>query len=1224
MKKNEEATNPESELIGSFENLSKHSERLLADINSLNQQVDDLAKHLPIYLADVHFFTPDEYEKAAQDATDFERETVERLEELDKKRTEILYAWENLAAETVAKYENVSLLHGGSLLQLGNYPLHELSKKRNLAHFPTLKVGLIKKLIGSDHRQAQLQLDSHKAVLAEILEEYKKIKSTDDKGAGTSKEDVADLAKKIKDGVRKNIFKIIDQNMGVVEGKMAELSELAKDEKFLDQIDEEVHERMIKPIIEFARGDQDTTRDQLLVEWEKSLVALLKHGLNESLPKDDPEDKLLPQPARNYGERQRLYQEAIRKTYPRDPYESWKSANPEDDSRHSRIDRVDLELRFDANNSPQAQTTNIVTFFSEWRANNDFTQKIKPFDRPGLNVDLTKRKLEAKQKTNGWQEYPGTLVERLAGLKRWHVIKVNPDFVSRTSQAERDEFEDYLIELLVEKVIRPGGTESSSGTSAAHLIDDLNNVRALPYLLEHILYTGAGHTNREVYGVIKEMAQSDAGGELIKKMTGVQKELFAQIRDKESILHRESHNHGYSEPSYLSQGEFFLAKTKLYHLFSAEKTGVWDLPQNNQFINGRLDQDEVLEILKANEAEVKKIVEDSQETAPWWTINGLTEALSSDTEFVKRLSLSLLDKHDEAREKKLDHFLSHKKVTTSHQARSTFLQGILTLRTFKSEGKKTLSTLLDRYEGTKDDPIRIRKLLRYIEILTRFNAYEMDYDPEKSLVEIDNELKKISENLTKHKDDKKELRKRRHDAQTNLKILNDSEERGLTHDEMVTHYEREIAGIEQALEKGQTKFGPQEEKEKELKKSRQNHEKGGGSLIGLLDYFQNKMANLLTEKLKVASHVADKLASEIDYYFESGLIDIYTTLLLSYEAKKTMTPQLTLKEIISQITTNNFIKWKYSHEKAEIQIGFLGDKKQTWQNNIKPVEMEASPDEEATIEYQKNQASKLLKDAELHLAESDSISKTKIEEKMKGIQKILNESPFVLKNLYSLVDNTINICKNAGLNQVSLDLEQLLIPFKIKEVGNIIADEFDDPVRLLKMGTEPTETCQSWKRGQYNECLLGYVADANKKGLNIKDSDNGRVLLRGVERITTSKKTHDDKSPQDTLFLEPPYSALDHPTIGAAYAKLVFNKAEAMTAVIQISTAASGWTTQLKESLVKEASARGMIIEPNVTRHLYLAPSINEFEYSDSLGGKITAHGEYQEQPLIMEFRKVA
>jgi hypothetical protein len=207
-------------------------------------------------------------------------------------------------------------------------------------------------------------------------------------------------------------------------------------------------------------------------------------------------------------------------------------------------------------------------------------------------------------------------------------------------------------------------------------------------------------------------------------------------------------------------------------------------------------------------------------------------------------------------------------------------------------------------------------------------------------------------------------------------------------------------------------------------------------------------------------------------------------------------------------------------------------------------------------------------------------------------------------------------------DEVERDLLEIRKIFSLEEVETARAYETDDPLELLKVGVEPQETCQSWRSGSYNECLLSYVADGNKKVLNVRDG-KGELVARSVIKLTKQKEVddHEGATERPTILVENPYGPSLNDVILRAYARLLFSKAESMGGISV--TLGSEFDENKMKILTEEAAKLGYAPSESRNLEVYIPRSANKYEYSDALGGAVSYFDTYH-QTKTVTFEKAA
>ena len=199
--------------------------------------------------------------------------------------------------------------------------------------------------------------------------------------------------------------------------------------------------------------------------------------------------------------------------------------------------------------------------------------------------------------------------------------------------------------------------------------------------------------------------------------------------------------------------------------------------------------------------------------------------------------------------------------------------------------------------------------------------------------------------------------------------------------------------------------------------------------------------------------------------------------------------------------------------------------------------------------------------------------------------------------------------------------------------GDTEIGERDDFFSTMLLGTQPQQTCLSYRGGAYSSCLLACF-DSNKKVLYAEKE--GRIVGRACIRLTkcclngagenckgpagklsfVDLETAPEKRHQGerlALFLEHPYSSglnlEDELQMKTLFVKLVRQKAEMLGALLVL-------------SLDYRAAATGDFAQTSL--HLYISASKAGGQYLDSLGGKaeVSSEGSYKKNTFLVEQAK--
>lgn len=1178
--KEQEVTNIEQEFAPEQERMLERGRALIESLDNLNSALDDVKSNVTETIDSAPDFDEGMFDVIQAEIDKSLEELESQLEAIEEERAQLLADWETLAISTFSTHEGVSVPDISIVIESdidGKDKLNALSQTLTQKQDHLEAVNVVRRKLSRAHKQAVSQLEGHMRVMQMIREAHAELSLTSDWAITDKRKKRVNTHNQLVEGVRDRLDReMYDRTQEIIEEKEA-MYAVADDTNVHERIETSLALETIDPVIEYARGEFPTPeRDELLAKLKKALQDMYSHKWEEKIPKENIEPDLGDDQYTTYRKKVRNLVSKIKKTYVWDD-SSYGYLDSEASMRRTALDDAVNKVSGDATINPRDHTSNFIKMFADWRANKKFDSKVATLERPSVDAE---RHYHDMDLTMSDRMDSGTILLNHTKYKinRWNLLKNDPSFMAEASDDEIDGFERFVIEKIVHEVLHAGGATSDAGSDVPPILENLGRPDSIPILLDHIRYFGQGGTSVQAYGAMQRLAYEPASLEYIDEaMNPVDRALMHQVIDHDSILNRihggDLKSYNLEKVHHISKGELMLARAKLVELFSdsTQYSKQLRISEARAFWGGQMPDTDAVKLLMTKRELVEDRVRETADYSPWWTISGLTEALAHNPKFTESLAQELLVDEPEHQDK-MKALLGHKKVTRSAQNKSAILNGVLLFRAKGDLGREMLGEVMAGYQGTKDDPSRVRKLFRSFEILDRFDSLTFDYDVSEKLQAIEDEERKL--NALSPTQDKHEKKKRR---------------------QKTRHL---------ALQK-----------------------KNLMGLSGMVDHYTRRAGELVSDRLKLESDTSEKLISNLDRHVESGLIDIATTLLATLEAKKVEEPKVVLQNVVAGVVEGNFREWKYTHNASEKQISFLDDeKKETWIQNIEPVTLEQ---EELTEEQEKEQkiatAKSLLRDVRSHLSDEeymvdDPDELVELKSKLDTIDGLLDNPDSEIDDIYDVVRSAESQATSLRLRQVASDLTEVMRSFTAKMIsGKLTAEEFDDPLRLIKMGTEPTETCQSWKKGLFSECLLAYVADANKKGINVIDEEK-IVRLRAVERITESRLQGeiDESANRTTLFLEPPYLLTGSPEVFKAFAELVFNKAEAMGAVVQLSSAKWG---ALLEDMQRVAESRGYTMDFDVIRQIRLAPSINKMEYSDSFEGKIEAYNQYKEHKVV-EFRK--
>jgi len=365
-------------------------------------------------------------------------------------------------------------------------------------------------------------------------------------------------------------------------------------------------------------------------------------------------------------------------------------------------------------------------------------------------------------------------------------------------------------------------------------------------------------------------------------------------------------------------------------------------------------------------------------------------------------------------------------------------------------------------------------------------------------------------------------------------------------------------------------------------------------LKGIEDTMRQKVVEAACRRLELPQEYRDKIENNLEELLKGGLFEIVPLLASKYEGNNETEVKNLLRTITVHIIKGDFKSWRYSHERSEAQLaGITNKQKEFWKANIEPVtiHIELTEDEKGRREDELKAAQEIIRNAKEHIldsqpnfdfsrekAQSLAVEARELTEQIKSaalenkkeqliIEKRRVQAEAILISIILEIENATPQLftrdkiltqarklreKIAELNLplAGLDIEQIEKIFTVGDIKSVTAFESDDALTLLKVGVEPQETCQSWRNGSYNECLLAYVADSNKKVFNVADG-KGRVVARSVIKLTNQRERNDSKATQrKTLLVERPYSLLPNAEVYRAFARALLTKAQGLNASI--------------------------------------------------------------------------
>jgi len=878
---------------------------------------------------------------------------------------------------------------------------------------------------------------------------------------------------------------------------------------------------------------------------------------------------------------------------------------------------------------------------------------INPYSDGWITIDLEQEILDLNK-------LPTDDFERLKGMERWPIVK---KFTRSPSLIPKEIFsrvEKVIIQRLFEEQLFPGGRESWDGTDAAGKIDCIGNPEALPLMLRHIEASGSGHTNVKIAYIMKRMMKESDPTELkqvLQSLPRSKRILLETLADENSYMSRFENLNSPFNICYLLQNGERTNKQEIYTKL-LEDSGSSE-KELREFYNLSGDKKILLERLKkvaelAGEDKKTVILNYFQELTYYVGPHNpdslkIIDELAEDLEIPKsNLLVRCVDKFENPPKnqtlKKIvspkdrdyssfplslakdkislgDKFLEilakiykTKSLQSSALEREFYIEGLIMLKG-KENGKAVLETLLGAYSGTKKDPSRMRRVFQLLSTLDSFGEYDFVVP---SQDEIDRATQEITElqdqySQTQNKAEKKIIKNR-------IETLN-SDLQNLT------------------------------------------------GLKGIEDAMKQKVVEVACRRLELPQEYRDKIKNNLDELLKSGVFEIVPSLAGKYEGKNETEVQNLLRTITTHIIEGDFKSWRYAHERSEVQLaGLTEEQKEFWKATVEPItiDIELPEGEKGRRADELKAVQEIIRNAKEHILYSrpnfdfskerartlatkvseltEKIKSASSEEEKKrltlekttvqaeatlinGVLEIENASTrsFTRERMLTQARELRERITELNLPLAGLDIEQIEKVFTVGDIKSVTAYESDDALSLLKVGVEPQETCQSWRNGVFNECLLAYVADSNKKVLNVADGE-GRVVARSIIKLTNQREENDfeSKTQRTTLLIEKPYSLLPNIEVYRAFFRALLIKAQGLEASITFGKSSQGADGVERQSFdeatlqIFEEEARAFGYGMNEGRlDVFIPHSLNKYEYSDTLGGKISWFNRYQQLETI-------
>lgn len=735
-----------------------------------------------------------------------------------------------------------------------------------------------------------------------------------------------------------------------------------------------------------------------------------------------------------------------------------------------------------------------------------------------------------------------------------------------------------LYDLISGRLFRDlyaGGRESWSGTASSNIFSVLRDPRAIPGLIEHLQQFGSGHTSNSVVYTIKEIVENPLSREdldrVVAETGGVKGRILREwfLEPEEWVQKLDGYGISgiaQSPGQYFARGELAKLAKKMAGEkgieFAKDKYG----SDAYYYFFAGINFDEsfgtqqIEKLLLEDLGQVAEVVARSK-LATWRVdMPQIFSALVNprDGNYFYFPHLVVTESLGLAPEAvaKLEKLYATVDLRRGAHDRTLFAEGILFLSS-KDNGREIMEGILAASTGASRDPARIREIFRMMETLDSFGAF--DFSPKGTLTEISSDLR-------------------------------------------------------------------------------------------------GKVIESARQRMKLEDSELPALDEKLDYLLQNNLLEIIPTLMAKVSGHGNA--DKVVEEIGRHIVLGDFVAWRNSLETAQAALSVLPeDKREKWVTPCDEVRVAIRfHDEDETRGAATSAIKRIVEEAKAHIQEvykldfsghrleelhrlqqqligdikksqesegkrELGIRKRSVDAEAKLIEGILaldtlDRDSFDPAKVLDLVEKTRSAMTTLnGLEQPIADLEQIQRVFttqqKLTTVSQLRAYDSDDPVALLKSGAEPRETCQSWRQGSHNYCLPAYVADANKRVINVED-ERGEVVGRSIARLTHIRTEAGETVP--VILLEPVYTTGETNYVYTAFVKLALAKAKAigadlvMTYEMQAATGADHSKTVAV--LPKEAKKAGFTMK-RMPVEVFIPRSYNQYEYSDTLGGDVSWFDRY-------------
>jgi len=727
---------------------------------------------------------------------------------------------------------------------------------------------------------------------------------------------------------------------------------------------------------------------------------------------------------------------------------------------------------------------------------------------------------------------------------------------------------DLSKDLLKETIMR-GGRESGAGSVALAVMRELRDPRAVEDLIDYLKLYPGGHSSAigaDALVCIAEDPNSVKELEEVKKsLSAVDKEVVNLVGDRSSRFRQWSFDN-YVLSYGVSKAHMTVAKEKLTAL--AESLDEEELTEDDlRTFYHRLEHPEgdtsvakVLGVLSRNKEKVADIITDSR--LPTWLDGNISVARSlvhnkdDFSYFPIHLATRGIGGSESAVEK-LKHLYSFKDLSEGARNRETYVKGLLLLNS-REDGKEIFDTLLEMTTASKDGSRRLRKVFSRISQLESMGALSFPQDT-KSLSEVEQRL--IADLITS-----------------------------------------------------------------------------------------------VSERLGLSEDVNEDLEARLDELLSSNMLEVFVRLTTRVKEKGGEDNIQLITNIVTKYIRDELNDWKYSHRFADEQLELLNEKQRSaWISDLEKTSIRIeSTNFTEQIDGFVTAINNVFNEARAHVIDGDGTFNFDVERELAleielgGVVNALKspETPAAAKRELGLrkrelsaegrVISIFNRIKNTAPQELEIDklrsdvsiaqsvlmilgfeqskndldqIEKILATYSgLEDVNTLTVEETGDPDKLFKSGTEPRETCQSWRDGVYSHCLPSTVANAHMRLINVYEDNRGVVGRALIKMKTYSYDTEDTQKP--AIFLEPTYTNLEAAEVYDGILSKALEKANVCGADLLVSNVrdledVSGASNEgYYKTLIETARRLGYSWKDSEV-YVTSPMSIGGLEYSDSLGGEL-------------------